>query len=165
MCSFVYYIGGIGKEMTRLIITSLCLFYCASSYALTVNMDEPRTITADKIIYDVKSETIKTSGDTEIINSSGQRMTFTDSYITQQGEELSGDDIRIWLGNHVYVESDSITRKGDLTIARRATFTACDDCDSYGDAWEIWTHKIIHDMAQRELKFYSPVLKTYDIPV
>ncbi len=161
----MYYIGGIGKEMTRLIIASLCLFYCASSYALTVNMDEPRTITADKIIYDVKSETIETSGDTEIVNASGQRMTLTDSYITQQGEELSGDDIRIWLGNHVYVESDSVTRKGDLTIARRATFTACDDCDSYGDAWEIWTYKIIHDMAQRELKFYSPVLKTYDIPI
>lgn len=137
----------------------------ANADAMSVNMDEPRTITADRIEYDVKSETIKTVGNTEIVNQSGQRMTLTDSYITQQGEELSGDDIKLWLGNHVYVESDNITRKGDLTIARRATFTACDDCDAYGDAWEISTYKIIHDMESRMLKFYSPVLRTYDIPV
>ena len=133
--------------------------------AMSVNINEPRTITADKIEYDVKQETIKTSGNTEIVNASGQRLTLTDSYISQQGEELSGDDIKLWLGNHVYVESDNITRKGDLTIARRATFTACDDCDAYGDAWEISTYKIIHDMESRMLKFYSPVLRTYDIPV
>jgi LPS-assembly protein len=143
----------------------LFILASANAVAMSVNMDEARTITADRIEYDVKSETIKTVGNTEIVNQSGQRMTLTDSYITQQGEELSGDDIRLWLGNHVYVESDNITRKGDLTIARRATFTACDDCDAYGDAWEISTYKIIHDMESRTLKFYSPVLRTYDIPV
>ena len=133
--------------------------------AMSINMDEPRTIVADKIEYDVKSDTIKTVGNTEIVNQSGQRMTLMDSYITQQGGELSGDNIKLWLGNHVYVESDNVTRRGDLTIARRATFTACDDCDAYGDAWEISTYKIIHDMESRMLKFYSPVLRTYDIPV
>ncbi len=133
--------------------------------AVSVDMNEPRTITADRIEYDVKQETIKTSGNTEIVNASGQRLTLTDSYITQQGDELSGDDIKLWLGNHVYVESDNITRKGDLTIARNALFTACDDCDAYGDAWKISTYKIIHDMESRMLKFYSPVLRTYDVPV
>ena len=150
-------------KQTHLLL--LFLFISANADAVSVNMDEPRTITADRIEYDVKSETIKTIGNTEIINQSGQRMTLTDSYITSKGEELSGDDIKLWLGNHVYVESNNITRKGDLTIARRATFTACDDCDAYGDAWEISTYKIVHDMNERMLKFYSPVLRTYDIPV
>ncbi|MBE6457202.1 MAG: LPS-assembly protein LptD [Alphaproteobacteria bacterium] len=151
--------------MRRLYATLLYLGTTCSAWAIAINPNEPRTIKADKIEYDVKSETIKTSGNTEITNKSGQRLTLTDSYITQKGEELSGDDIRLWLGNHVYVESDNITRKGDLTIARKATFTACDDCDAYGDAWEISTYKIIHDMDSRMLKFYSPVLRTYDIPV
>ena len=39
-----------------------------TAQAMSVNMDEPRTIVADKIEYDVKSETIKTSGNTEITN-------------------------------------------------------------------------------------------------
>lgn len=145
----------------------LTIMAATTSYAvaLSVDMNEARTITADKIEYDVKTESIKTLGNTEIVNQSGQRLTLKDSYITQQGDELSGNDIKLWLGNHVYVESDNITRKGDLTIAREATFTACDDCDAYGDAWKISTYKIVHDMDTRMLSFYSPVLRTYDIPV
>ena len=151
--------------MKRYWLFLLFVFVSGTAVAMSVDIDEPRTITADKIEYDVKSDTIKTIGNTEIVNKSGQRMTLTDSYITQQGGELSGDDIKLWLGNHVYVESDNITRRGDLTIARNAIFTACDNCDTYGDAWEISTYKIIHDMESRILKFYSPVLRTYNIPI
>ena len=161
----MYYIDGLVQEMKKLYSFLLIIFGVTSAHGLTVGFEEPKTITADKIEYDVKSETIKTSGDTEIVNKSGQRMTLVDSYITQKGEELSGQDVQLWLGNHVYIESDNITRRGDLTIARNATFTACEDCDSYGNAWEITTYKIIHDMESRMLKFYSPVLRTYDIPI
>lgn len=143
----------------------LSMFVSATADALSVDTDQPHTIIADRIEYDVRSDTIKTVGNTEIVNQSGQRMTLGNSYISQQGVELSGNDIKLWLGNHVYVESDNVTRKGDLTIARHATFTACDDCDAYGDAWNISTYKIIHDMESRILKFYSPVLRTYNIPV
>lgn len=150
----------------KYILLTLSLFlFCGNAGALTLDANEPRTITADKIEYDIKSETIKTSGDTEIVNQSGQRMTLTDSYITQQGQQLSGDDIRLWLGSHVYIESDNITRDGDLTIAKRALFTACDECDKYANAWEIWTYKIIHNMDERMLEFFNPVLYAYDIPV
>ena len=143
----------------------IALLMSTPGFAITIDTDEPRTIVADRIEYDFRSETLKTSGNTEIVNESGQRMTLTDSYITQSGAELSGSDIKMWLGNHVYVSSDNITRRGDLTVARNATFTACDDCDAYGDAWEITTYKIIHDMERRMLEFYSPVLRTYDLPI
>ena len=113
----------------------------------SVDMSEPKVITADKIEYDLKTETIKTTGDTEIVNASGQRMTLIDSYLTKNGESLSGDDIRLWLGNHVYIESENIERKGDITIARNALFTACDNCDSFGDAWKISTYKIVHNIS------------------
>ena len=141
------------------------LFIPISGYALSVDTDTPKTITADKIEYDVKSKTIKTSGNTEIINESGQRMTLTDSYLSKNGESLSGNDIKLWLGDHVYVESDNIIRDGDDTIAYDATFTACDNCDAYGDAWTITTKRITHDMESRMLRFFSPVLRAYDIPV
>lgn len=131
----------------------------------SININEPKTIIADKIEYDVKSETIATKGNTEIINASGQRMTLTDSYLTQNGESLSGDDIRLWMGNHVYIESENIKRKGDITVARNALFTACDNCDSFGDAWKISTYKIVHNMETRMLRFYSPVMWTYNIPI
>ena len=141
------------------------VFLCAYAHAVSVDMESPKTIIADKIEYDVNSETIKTVGQTEIINQSGQRMTLVDSYISKNGSSLAGDDIRLWLGNHVYIESDNITRDGDITVAHNAIFTACDNCDEFGDAWKISTKKIIHNMDSRMLRFYSPVLYTYDIPV
>lgn len=144
----------------------LILCFCtAPAYSASIDINTPKTINADKIEYDVQNKTIKTSGETEIVNQSGQRMTLTDSYLSENGESLSGDDIKLWLGNHVYIESDKITREGPDTIAYQATFTACDDCDVYGDAWKISTKKIVHDMDDRMLRFYSPVLWTYDIPV
>lgn len=148
--------------------TSPFLIFClvtAAARGASIDVETPKTITADKIEYDVKAETIKTSGNTEIVNQSGQRMTLTDSYLSQQGDSLSGNDIKLWLGDHVYIESDNIVREGNETIAYKATFTACDNCDVYGDAWKISTRKIIHDMEDHMLRFYSPVLKTYDIPV
>ena len=150
------------KKITR--ILTLCMMPAVAN-AASVDLEAPKTITADKIEYDVKSETIKTSGDTEIVNQSGQRMTLTDSYLSKNGENLSGSDIKLWLSDHVYVESDNIVRSGIDTIAYDATFTACDNCDAFGDAWTITTKKITHDMESRMLRFYSPVLRTYDIPV
>lgn len=136
------------------------------AYGADVDINTPKTITADKIEYDIKSETIKTSGNTEITNANGQRLTLTNSYISKTGDSLSGDDIRLWLGQHVYVESDNITRDGDLTIARHAEFTACYDCDPYGEAWAVAATKIVHNMDSRMLQFYNPVLWVYDtVPV
>ena len=136
------------------------------AYGVGVDINAPKTITADKIEYDIKSETIKTSGNTEITNANGQRLTLTNSYISKTGDSLSGDDIRLWLGQHVYVESDNITRDGDLTIARHAEFTACYDCDTYGEAWAVAAKKIVHNMDSRMLQFYNPVLWVYDtVPI
>ncbi len=146
-------------------LASLLLFLSTPLFAITVDVNEPKTIKSEKIEYDVKSGSIKTSGKTEITNASGQRMTLTDSYMSSQGKELSGDNVKMWLGQHVYVESDNITRNGNDTIARNALFTACDGCDSFGNAWEIWASKITHELDERMLTFYNMVLWAYDVPV
>lgn len=142
----------------------LCLSPVVSQ-AASIDIETPKTITADKIEYDVKSETIKTTGNTEIVNETGQRLTLTDSYLSQKGDSLSGNDIKLWLGDHVYIESDKFVHEDNETIAYKAMFTACDDCDAYGDAWEIRTSKIIHDMDDKMLRFFNPVLWTYNIPI
>lgn len=146
----------------------LMFAYVASNAAMasmSLSVDEPKTITADKIEYDINNATIKTSGQTVIVNKSGQRMTLVDSYISQDGNNLTGDDIKLWIGEHVYIESANIERTGNTTVARDALFTACDNCDGFGDAWKISTYKIVYKMDERMLRFYSPVMWAYDIPV
>jgi len=150
--------------MKKICLLILSITVCGTSKAASVNLSEPKTIIADKIEYDVKSESIKTSGDTEIINQSGQRMTLRDSYISKDGTALDGDDIKLWLGEHVYIDAQTVTRDGDITIARHATFTACDGCDPYGNAWTISATTVRHNMATRMLRFYNPVFWIYGIP-
>ena len=151
------------KKLKASLLAYLCII--AHAYGLGIDVKEPKTVVADKIEYNVKSEEIKTVGNTEITNKSGQRMTLVDSYISSKGDNVSGNDIQLWLGHHIYVESKNIVRDGNITIARDALFTACADCDSYGEAWEIWAKKFTHNMDERMMSFVSPVFYVYDLPV
>jgi len=136
-----------------------------AGHGAAIDMDTPKTITAPKIEYDVKSETIQTSGKTEIVNTSGQRLTLTDSYLSKTGDSISGQDIELWLGHHVYVTAETIDRDGDRTVAHDAMFTACDGCDCFGNAWEITTSKFVHNSQTRMMQFYNPVFLAYGLPV
>lgn len=153
--------------MNKITAAFIVFFVATSAWCNTsININEPKTITADKIEYDIKSKTFKTAGRTEIVNQSGQRMTLTDSYISKSNDTLTGEDIKLWLGSHVYLESDTLTRQGNITIARDALFTACAECDAYGDAWTITSSKVVHNADTRMLRFYNPVLWIYnDMPV
>ena len=133
--------------------------------ALSIDPNQPTSIKADKIEYDLKSETIKTTGKTEITNQSGQKLTLSDSYISKNGKNLSGDDIELWLGEHVYMESDNVTRDGDLTIAKDTEFTACKNCDNFGDAWEISSNTIKYRLDEKMIQFYNSVFWLYDVPI
>lgn len=146
----------------------LCIFlFFMYGHALAVSLDfnEPSVIRADKIEYNTKSATIQTHGKTEITNKSGQKMTLVDSYVSNGGKDLSGSDIQIWLGQNVYMESANVVREGNLTIATDATLTACKNCDSYGDAWEISAGRLKHELEERWLSFYNMTFWVYDIPV
>ncbi|MBQ9540247.1 MAG: LPS-assembly protein LptD [Alphaproteobacteria bacterium] len=141
--------------------------YCNGAIALpsTVDIDGPKTITADKIEYNAKSAEIKTVGNTTITNQSGQTLKLTNSDVSNRGANIAGSDIELWLGDHVYITAEKISRDGDITIADDAMFTACDGCDSYGNAWEIFATTIKHDKQERNLYFHNPVLWMYDLPV
>lgn len=143
------------------------VLYCANTYALpgAVDINEPKNITADAIEYDVKNAQIKTIGNTTITNQSGQTLKLNNSSVSEQGEKITGSDIELWLGEHVYVTAEKLSRDGDITVAEDAMFTACDGCDSFGNAWEIFATTIKHDMQERNLYFHNPILWAYEIPV
>jgi len=184
--------------MKYLITSLLGLFVCSNSFALSVNMDEPKTIKSDKIEYNIKSEEMTASGNTEIINESGQKIKsdkieynvqssevkatgnteITDkttgqkaklkqATMSQKTDFVSANDIEIWLGKNVYIRAEEITKKVDETIAKNAVFTACDKCDSFGNAWEISGTKIIRDMSEQMLYFHDAIFWLYNdnIPI
>ena len=146
---------------------SFIFVYCPGAVAKlgAMNMDEPKTIVADKIEYNVKSTQIQTHGNTTITNQSGQTLKLTDSNFSDQGMQVDGQNVELWLGDHVYLGAKKIVRDGNITIADDAIFTACDKCDAYGNAWEISATTVKHYKDERNLYFYNPVLWMYDVPV
>ena len=75
----------------------LVFLYCATANALpgAVNVDEPKTIVADKIEYDLHSAEIKTVGKTTVTNQSGQTLKLTDSSFSNRGTKIDGKDVEL----------------------------------------------------------------------
>ena len=141
--------------MKYLTTSFLICLVASNAFALGVNLDEPKTITSDEIEYDVKSQELKTFGNTEMTNASGQRVKLDNISISKNATTVSAKDIELWLGSHVYIKANEISRDGVETVAKDAVFTACDGCDSYGNAWEISGQKIIHDADEKMLYFHN----------
>lgn len=138
------------------------LFLCANAFALGVNLDEAKTIKSDKVEYNLKSEEIKTTGNTEMTNASGQRVKTNSVTLSKNATNVQTDEIELWLGSHVYIRAKEINREGVETVARHAEFTACDGCDSYGNAWEILSYTVIHDQEEKMLYFHSASFWLYN---
>ena len=141
--------------MKSIIISLLMCIITTNAFCLGVNTDEAKTVKSDKIYYNVKSEELKTSGNTEVTNVSGQRVKLNELTLSKKQSNVEATDVELWLGSHIYIKADKITRNGDKTIAKHADFTACDDCDSYGTAWNIRAHTIIHDNQEKMLYFHN----------
>ena len=131
----------------------------------SLDPDAPKTITAEKIEYNLKNDTVKTSGKTQVENTSGQKMTLVDSYMSNKGANAYGQDVQIWLGRSVYITADEVTRENNNTVSKHAVFTACYDCDKFGNAWEISATSLDHDMDSHMIWFNNPVFWVYNIPV
>lgn len=145
----------------------LLCFIAPNVFALGVNLDDAKTIKSDEIEYNVKSEELKTFGNTEMTNASGQRVRLDNISISKNASQVSANNIELWLGSHVYVKAKEISRDGVETVAKDAVFTACDGCDSYGNAWEISGQKIIHDSDEKMLYFHNSAFWLYNgnIPI
>lgn len=154
-------------KQIKLAFSLFATLYCSVAYALPtgIDIDGPKTITADKIEYNAKDSNIKTIGKTTITNQSGQTLTLNNTNFSERGAKIAGQDVELWLGDHVYISAQEVQRDGDLTVATDAMFTACEGCDSYGNAWEIFATTIKHDKQERNLYFHNPVLWMYDLPV
>ncbi len=153
--------------MKYLTSSLLAVLLFNNALALGIDTDAPKTIKSDKIEYNVKSEEIKTSGNTEITNTAGQTIKLNSASFSKNAEIASADNIELWLGSNVYIKAEEITRKIDETVAKNAVFTACDKCDSFGNAWEISGNTIIHDATEKMLYFHNSVFWLYNdnIPV
>ena len=117
---------------------------------------------SDNFEYNTKTAQVKASGNTEMTNAEGQRVKLDNITASQNNEKINAKNIELWLGQHVYLKAQDITRNGIETVAHHAMFTACDGCDDYGNAWEIFSRSVIHDANEKMLYFHNASFWVYN---
>lgn len=133
----------------------------ASGNAEMVDINGQR-IKSDNFEYNLKTEQLKASGNTEMTNAEGQRVKLNTVTMSKDYTNVDAKDIELWLGSHVYVRAEQIKRDGVETVAQHAEFTACDGCDDYGNAWEIFSRTVIHDSNEKMLYFHNASFWIYN---
>ena len=148
--------------MKKLNVFLLSVLYLPNAFGIGVNIDEAKTIKADKIKYNIKSEELQTSGNAEMTNASGQKIKLQEASVVNLNSKVSAKDIELWLGSNVYIKAKEINKDKELTITKNAIFTACDGCDSFGHAWEITGNEIIHDADEKMVYFHNAAFWLYN---
>lgn len=123
------------------------------------------TINSDKIEYDIKADSIKTYGYTELKNSKNQKIITNGAYYNKENMSLDGNNLELYLGENVYIKAETIYQSKNNIVSKNANFTACHNCDDFGDAWKISTSKIFYDKDKHYFNFYNPIFWIYKIPI
>ena len=149
-----------------LILCSLLFALCAGAAgAVGLDADAPKTITAEKIEYDLKAKSIKTAGETTITNQTGQKVTLVDAYLGDRNIQAGGGRIVLYLSPRTRVTAESMEKDGDVTTALDPTYTTCAGCDESVEAWVLSASRMTHDKIAREMVFDDPILRLYGVPV
>ncbi len=153
--------------MKQYLTSFLLLFLPNFAFAFGLDVNTPKTITASEIEYDIKSNSIKTIGGAEIKNEDGNRITLTDSYISNKTNNIDGyaNNIELWIGESGKITADKISTNNKISTSENTNFTMCEGCDDYGNAWEISSSEIVHNAEKKDITFYNSLFWVYDIPV
>ena len=151
---------GIHSCLRRLVLCALLIANCQLLIAASIDYQE---INADKVIYNPKSGEMKTSGQTEIISKTGQKMTLADAYVFQN--KAAGKGISVEWDNHTLMTAKTLDKNGDMTVAKSVTYTACHKCDEAGTAWTVHATDMTHDAVAKDMHFYNFWFDIYGLPV
>ena len=120
-------------------------------------------IKAEGINYNIKTGAIKTTGQTKVVGIGGKKMTLRDGYITKKSAD--GKNISMEWTEHTYMTAEKLYKKDDLTYADNVSYTACHNCDSFGDAWTIHAVDMTHDAKGKDMYFYNVWFDVYGMPI
>jgi len=150
------------KKILFLIPYSLFLIPCLSHAAL--DLAASRSITADRIEFDRRTQSIHTAGHTEM-ETAGTRMTLIDAYLDQRGARAGGQQAVVWLGQRTNFTAEVVSKDNNITTATNVVYTACSECDEGINAWELSASRMRHNTETRNMEFRNAVFWAYDIPI
>jgi LPS-assembly protein len=137
----------------------------------------PRTLTADRVLYDRNTSRVFAQGNVRLTEASGavvtaDRMELTDDFKTGFIDSLRLQQTIETKGHRPARARFSAPRaeriEGETTTFDYGTYTACEPCKDHPERpplWQIKATRIIHDNAERRIYYEDSTLEVAGIPV
>jgi len=132
------------------------------------NQDE-RTLVADTVTYNQRSDTVTASGNVSLLDPSGDVM-FAD-YVELSGNMKDGiaRGIRFRMSDNTRIAAAGGRRIGGTrTEMRKAVYSPCIPCKKNPDRapiWQIKGYQVVRDLDEQQVEFKDAFLEFYGVPV
>ncbi len=128
----------------------------------------PYTLTATKVVYDLKNDRLKANGSVEFREPNGNILQADSAEIFNRFKEAFAHHLIALLTNDVTITADYARRYEDgITIYENVSYTACKTCVDEGGTplWAIVAEETTHDEVERTLRHRRARFEIAGVPV
>lgn len=128
-----------------------------------------RTLFADTVSYNQKSDTVSASGNVVLHEESGEVVFAEFVELSDQLKNGVIERIRVLLNDDSrFVANSAVRKDGNKTKMRQAVFSPCRLCEDNPDAdplWQLKAERVEHDQDAREIRYKDVYLEMWGYPV
>ncbi len=128
----------------------------------------PYTLTATKVVYDLKNDRLKANGSVEFREPNGNVLQADSAEIFNHFKEAFAHHLKALLTNDVTITADYARRyEGGITIYENVSYTACKTCVDEGGTplWAIVSKETKHDEVEHTLYHKDARFEIAGVPV
>jgi len=128
-----------------------------------------RTLLADTVSYNQKTDTVSASGNIVLHEPSGEVIFAEYVELTEELKNGIIERIRILLEDESrFAANSAVRRDGNKTRMRRAVYSPCRLCEDNPEApplWQLKAERVEHDQEDREIRYKDVFLEMWGVPV
>ena len=126
-------------------------------------------LVAQRVAYDRRTSRLVASGNVEIVDRDGTRITSDEIDITDDLRDGFVQALRVETADKTYFAAESADRReGSVTTFTRGVYTACEPCEERPDkapAWRIKAQKIIWNGETKTVRFERARFELFGLPL
>lgn len=128
-----------------------------------------RIVKADAVSYNVNTNVVTATGNVALLEPTGDVMFAEYIELSKDLSEGFIRDIRVLLSDRSRLAAVSGQRSGgNRTVLNRAIFSPCNLCKddpTKAPLWQLKANKVVHDQAEKEIRYYDARMEIFGIPV
>jgi LPS-assembly protein len=126
-----------------------------------------RTLRADEVVYDTKTEVITAHGHVTLINADGTAQFADDMTMDKDMKAGFARGVSARLDKNIKIAADSAVRRNDqITELNKAIYTPCEVCaEKPNPTWSIQADKVVQDKTRHLVYYHGATIRMWGAPL